>query len=160
MLQQQLQNRSRKSWKWSLNLCSPKWLSKTRNLVSSLIPWGLCTFLLLALGLINLRICFLKVLTDSKSRMLLSSLFHSIRVDGKEILSLTLLGGMWKNCSVLERLQILTYKLLMIPINSLKNLLCYKAHQIETSQSIPAAYQLTGLHMKTSLYQEVSLNRL
>ena len=32
----------------------------------------------------NLRICFLKALTDSEFRILLSSLFHSITVDGKK----------------------------------------------------------------------------
>ena len=81
----QLQNGSRESWKLCLNLCSRKWLSPTRNLVSSLIPWGLCTLnVLLGLGLINLRICFLKALTDSEFRILLSSLFHSITVDGKK----------------------------------------------------------------------------
>ena len=80
----QLQNGSRESWKLCLNLCSRKWLSPTRNLVSSLIPWGLCTLnVLLGLGLINLRICFLKALTDSEFRILLSSLFHSITVDRK-----------------------------------------------------------------------------
>ena len=66
----------------------PKWLSPTRNLVSSLIPWGLCTLnVLLGLGLINLRICFLKALTDSEFQILLSSLFHSITVDGKKRVS-------------------------------------------------------------------------
>ena len=57
-----------------LNLCSCKWLSPTRNLVSSLIPWLLCT--LNILGLINL--------TDSNFRILLLSLFHSITVDWKK----------------------------------------------------------------------------
>ena len=33
-------------------------------------------------------------------------------------------------------------------------------HQIETSQSILAAYQLTGLHMKTSLYQVIMIAQL
>ena len=32
----------------------------------------------------NLRICFLKALTDSEFRILLSSLFHSITVGGKK----------------------------------------------------------------------------
>ena len=36
----------------------------------------------------------------------------------------------------------------------------YKTYHIETSQSILTAYQLTGLHMQTSLYEEVSMNRL
>ena len=81
----QLQNGSRKSWKLSLNLCSREWLSPTRNLVNSLIPWGLCSLNeLLGLGLINLRICLLKVLTDCEFRILLSSLFHSTTVDWKK----------------------------------------------------------------------------
>ena len=32
----------------------------------------------------DLRICFLKAVTDSEFRILLSSLFHSIIVDGKK----------------------------------------------------------------------------
>ena len=36
------------------------------------------------LGLIHLRICFLKAITDSEFRILLSSILHSIRVDGKK----------------------------------------------------------------------------
>ena len=32
----------------------------------------------------KIRICFLKALTDSEFRILLSSLFHSITVDGKK----------------------------------------------------------------------------
>ena len=36
-------NGSRDSWKLCLNFCSRKWLSPTCNLVSSIIPWGLCT---------------------------------------------------------------------------------------------------------------------
>ena len=80
----QLQNGSREFWKLCLNLCSRKWLSPTHHLVSSLIPWGLCTLnILLGLGLINLRICFLKALTDSEFWLLLS-LFHSITVDGQK----------------------------------------------------------------------------
>ena len=34
--------------------------------------------------MVNLRICFLKALTDSEFRILLWSLFHSITVDGKK----------------------------------------------------------------------------
>ena len=41
-----------------------------------------------------------------------------------------------------------------------KNLLYYKAYHIEASQSILTAYQLTGLHMKTSLYQKVMIAQL
>ena len=68
-----------------LNFCSRKWLSLTRNLVNSLIPWWLYTLtVLLGLGLINLRIFFLKALTDSEFWILLLSLFHSITVDGKK----------------------------------------------------------------------------
>ena len=68
----QLLNGSRESWKLSLKLCSREWLSPTRNLVNSLIPWGLCTLNeLLGLGLINLRICLLKVLSHCEFRILL-----------------------------------------------------------------------------------------
>ena len=49
----------------------------------------------------------------------------------------------------------------MILINLFKkNLVYYEAHHIETSQSILTPYQLTGLHMKTSLYQEVMMAQL
>ena len=59
-------------WVLSLNLCSRKWLNLTRNLVNSLIRWGLCTLNeLLGLGLINLRICLLKVLSHCEFRILL-----------------------------------------------------------------------------------------
>ena len=80
-----MQNGSRESWKLGLNLCSRKWLIPARNLLSSLIPWELCTLnLLLGFGLINLRISFLKALTDSEFRILLSCLFQAITVDGKK----------------------------------------------------------------------------
>ena len=39
---------------------------------------------LLGLGLINPRICFIKALINSEFRILLSNLFHSISMDGKE----------------------------------------------------------------------------
>ena len=48
----------------------------------------------------------------------------------------------------------------MILINPLINVLYYKTYHIETSQSILTAYQLTGPHMQTSLYQDGSMNRL
>ena len=55
------------------------------NLVSSLSQSGLCLLnVLLELGLINIRICFLEVLTDSEFWILLSSVFHSITVYGKK----------------------------------------------------------------------------
>ena len=39
---------------------SQKWLSTALDLIRSLVSWGLCTLnILLVLGLINLRICFL-----------------------------------------------------------------------------------------------------
>ena len=67
-----LQNGSRESWKLCVNLCLLKWLSPTRKLVSSLIPQGLSTLIvLLGLGLMHLRISFLKALTDSKFWILL-----------------------------------------------------------------------------------------
>ena len=67
-----LQNGSRESWKLCVNLCLLKWLSPTRKLVSSLIPQGFSTLIvLLGLGLMHLRISFLKALTDSKFWILL-----------------------------------------------------------------------------------------
>ena len=81
----QLQNGSRESWELCPNLRSRKWLSPTRNFVSSLIPWELCTLnVLLGLALLNLRISLLKAPSDSEFWILLSSSFHSITVDGKK----------------------------------------------------------------------------
>ena len=85
--QPQFQNVSRESWKLCLNLCSCKWLSPTRYLVSSSVLWGLCALSstsIIEIGLINLRICFLKALTNSEFRIWLLSLLHSITVDGKK----------------------------------------------------------------------------
>ena len=49
------------------NVYSWKRLTATRTLISSLNPGGLCTLnVVLGIDVINLRICFLKVLTDSK----------------------------------------------------------------------------------------------
>ena len=44
--------------------------------------------------------------------------------------------------------------------NFIKKTLYHKAHHIEISQSILTAYQLTGLHRKTSLYQEIMIAQL
>ena len=53
------------------NYMPRKWLSPTRNLVSSLFPWRLLTLNIpLGLGLRNLRIVFLKALTNSEFQIL------------------------------------------------------------------------------------------
>ena len=81
----QLQNGFKESWKLCLNLCSRKWLKPSRSLVINLIPLGLWQLKrLLADGLINFRILFLKILKLLEFLMLWSSLFHSIIVDGKK----------------------------------------------------------------------------
>ena len=81
----QQQNRFKGSWKLCLNLCSSKWLKPSHSLVINLIPLGLWQLKrLLADGLINFRILFLKILKLLAFLMLRSSLFHSIIVDVKE----------------------------------------------------------------------------
>ena len=80
-----LQNGFKESWKLCLNLRSRKWLKPSRSLVINLIPLGLWQLKrLLADGLINFRILFLKILKLLEFLMLWSSLFHSIIVDGKK----------------------------------------------------------------------------
>ena len=81
----QLQNGFKESWKLCLNLCSRKWLKPSRSLVINLIPLGLWQLKrLLADGLINFRILFLKILKLLEFLMLWSSSFHSILVDEKK----------------------------------------------------------------------------
>ena len=66
------------------DLCSQRWLSLSRSLVNSFTPIGLWQpKMLFAVGLMNLRIFYLKILSVSELRMLESNLFHSIMVDGK-----------------------------------------------------------------------------
>ena len=66
------------------DLCSQRWLSLSRSLVSSFTPIGLWQAkMLFAVGLMNLRIFYLKILSVSELRMLESNFFHSIMVDGK-----------------------------------------------------------------------------
>ena len=80
----QLQNGLRISWKLCLNLCSRRWLSPSRSLVSSFSPKGLWEpKILFAVGLMNLRVFDLKMLSVSELQMLESNLFRSIMVDGK-----------------------------------------------------------------------------
>ena len=81
----QLQNGFKESWKLYLNLSLRKWLEPSRSLVINLIPlelWQLKR--LLADGLINFRILFLKILKLLEFLMLWSSLFHSAIVDRKK----------------------------------------------------------------------------
>ena len=81
----QLQNGFKESWKLCLNLCLRKWLKRNHSLVINLIPWGFWHLKrLLADGLINFRLFFLKILKLLEFFMLWSSLFHSVIVDGKK----------------------------------------------------------------------------
>ena len=82
----QLQNGFKESWKLYLNLCSRSWLKPSLSLVINLIPlrlWQLKR--LLADGLINFRILFLKILKLLEFLMLWSSLFHSAIVDRNRV---------------------------------------------------------------------------
>ena len=80
----QLQSGLSVSWKLCLNLCSRRWLSPSRSLVSSFTPIGLWQpKILFAVGLMNLRIFYLKTLSVSELRMSESNLFHSVMVHAK-----------------------------------------------------------------------------
>ena len=75
----QLQSGLSISWKLCLNLCSGRRLSPSCSLVSSFTPIGLWQpKILFAVGLMNLRIFDLKMLSVSELRMWESNLFHSI----------------------------------------------------------------------------------
>ena len=80
----QLQSGLSVSSKMCLILCSRRWISPSRNLLSSFTTIGLWqSKILFAVGLINLGIFDLKMLSVSELWMLESNLFHSIMVDGK-----------------------------------------------------------------------------
>ena len=68
-------------WNECLNLCSWRWFRLSRSLVSSFNPIGLWQpKILSAVGLMNLRIFDLKMLSVSELLMFESNLFHSIMV--------------------------------------------------------------------------------
>ena len=82
-----LQNRSKESWKLCLNLFSRKWLRLSRSFVINLIPLELSLLeKLLADGLQNFRILFLKILKLPELLILWSSLFHSMLTKRKSFL--------------------------------------------------------------------------
>ena len=84
ILEPQLQSGFKQFWKLYLNLCSRKWLNSSRSPVINLISLRLQQLKkLLGLGLINLRILFLKIPKFSELRRLGSRLFHSMIDDGK-----------------------------------------------------------------------------
>ena len=79
ILEPQLQSGFKQFWKLYLNLCSRKWLNSSRSRVINLIPLRLQQLKkLFDLGLINLRILFLKIPKFSELRGLGSRLFHSM----------------------------------------------------------------------------------
>ena len=72
------------SWKLFLNLCSWRWLGPSRNLVKYLIPLRLWQpNMLLAVGLIDFKILFLKILGLRVFWTSGSSLFHLIMTERK-----------------------------------------------------------------------------
>ena len=78
ILEPQLQSGFKQFWKLYLNLCSRKWLNSSRSRVINLIPLRLQQLKkLFGLGLINLRILFLKIPNFSELRRLESRLFYS-----------------------------------------------------------------------------------
>ena len=81
----QLQKGLIESWKLCLNLCSLRWLKPSLSRDRSFIPLGLWQLhVLLADGLMNDRILFLKVAILSEFLIFQSNLFHSIIVEGKK----------------------------------------------------------------------------
>ena len=81
-----------------LNLCSWRWLSPSRNLVKYWTPFRLWhPNMLFAVGLINFKILFLKILRLGAFWISGSNLFHSMMTDGKKVflkkLCLTLKWG-------------------------------------------------------------------
>ena len=96
--QPQVQSGFNVSWKLFLNLWLWRWLSSSRNLVKYLIPFRLWQpNMLFAVGLINFKIFFLKILRLGTFWISGSSLFHSMMTDGKKVflkkLCLTLKWG-------------------------------------------------------------------
>ena len=72
------------SWEQCLNLWLRRWLRPSRNLVSSLIPYGLWILkILLAEGRIKFSKFFFKIKWLPEFLILQSRLFHSDRVEGK-----------------------------------------------------------------------------
>ena len=92
----QLQNVLSGSWKVRLNLHSRRWLSPSRSLVSSSAPIGLWQPKILpAVGLMNLSIFDLKMLSVSEFRMLEFNLLHSVIVDKYKFLKNWCFTLMW-----------------------------------------------------------------
>ena len=80
----QSHNGFRVSWKQCLNLWSRRWLRPSRNLVRSLIPYGLWILkILFAQGRIKFSRFFLKIERLPEFLILQSRLFHSDIVEGK-----------------------------------------------------------------------------
>ena len=74
------------SWKLWLNLCSRRWLNPSLSLVKNIKPlgwWQLKT--LFGVGLIKLKIFFLKTEKLSALRILASKMFHSFIEEGKKV---------------------------------------------------------------------------
>ena len=79
---QQLEIEFSKSWKICWNLCSSKWLWTSLSLViNSISLWLWLLKTLLAEGVINLRILFLKILRQLEFLKFRSRLFHWIMPD-------------------------------------------------------------------------------
>ena len=74
--------RPRQSWKLCLRLCSQRWLKPRRNLVISLIAFGLWQlWMLFGLDRMNFKILLLEKSTLSELRMSGSRVFHSFIVE-------------------------------------------------------------------------------
>ena len=84
--QPQVQSGFNVSWKLFLNLWLWRWLSSSRNLVKYLIPFRLWQpNMLFVVGLINLKIFFLKILRLGAFWISGCSLYHSMMTNGKKV---------------------------------------------------------------------------
>ena len=80
-----LHSGSIESWKLCLNLCSFRWVNPVLNLLRYLIPRGLWMLQMpFCMGLIKLKMHFLKTSNESEWLMQQSNLFHSIIAEGKK----------------------------------------------------------------------------
>ena len=107
----------KQSRKFCLNLLSLRWLKTNLSLVISFIPIGLWRLkALLGVGWMNCKMLFLKRVRLSELLILLSRLFHSITMDGKnEFLKKVCLT---LNLGMLSILFLVLYAVLMVAILS------------------------------------------
>lgn len=107
------------SWKLFLDICSWSYLSPSHKFVGYQISFTLWPLnLLFSLSHINFKIFFLKILRLGQFWISVSSLFHPIKTDVKEVLNKLCLTSKWKFFCVLCRLYSVN------PSNYIKKIFC------------------------------------